>query len=80
MEPIILSTNGFCHGEASLPLVSANFENASRIRAFGLRSYFRTRRDHSGLVLLTGGYAILISTGIGTDSLISGSPSLSTSA
>ena len=25
-------------------LVSANFENASRIRAFGLRSYFRTRR------------------------------------
>ena len=25
-------------------LVSANFENASRIRAFGLRSYFWTRR------------------------------------
>ena len=25
-------------------LISANFENASRIRAFGPRSYYRTRR------------------------------------
>ena len=30
-------------------LVSANFENVSRIRAFGLRSYFRTRRDRNPL-------------------------------
>ena len=39
---------GSTYRRASAPrLVSANFENASRIRAFGLRSGFRTRQSYS---------------------------------